>query len=132
MLSLPCGGADFTLRFEVPLGKTIRRSVRLAALCGLILAPFALAGQQRKPADKTSSHRGARAAAVAVNPAQIELLATSVRFAANGDSRKEVHAHVKIKNELGVRQFARLNFDYNRRYQQVEFPLLRITHGHGG
>src|SRR5436305_14112423 len=65
-------------------------------------------------------------------PAQIELLETRVRFEANGDSRKEVHTRVRIKNELGVRQFARLTFDYNRSFQQIEFPLVRVTHSGGG
>jgi Domain of Unknown Function with PDB structure (DUF3857) len=65
-------------------------------------------------------------------PAQIELLEARVRFEVNGDSRKEVHTRVHINNELGVRQFARLNFDYNRSFQQVELPLLRITHVSGG
>jgi hypothetical protein len=65
-------------------------------------------------------------------PAQIELLETRVRFEANGDSRKEVHTRVHINNELGARQFARLAFDYNRSFQQIEFPLVRITHTGGG
>ena len=66
------------------------------------------------------------------NAAQIELLETKYRFEANGDSRKEVHALVKINSELGVRQFARLNFDYNRSFQSVEIPLVHITHPSGG
>jgi len=66
------------------------------------------------------------------NPAQIELLETKYRFETNGDSRKEVHARVRINNELGVRQFARLNFDFNRSFQAVEIPLVRITHASGG
>jgi hypothetical protein len=65
-------------------------------------------------------------------PAQIELLETRVRFEANGDSRKEVHTRVHINNELGVRQFARLNFDHNRSFQQIELPLVRITQASGG
>jgi hypothetical protein len=65
-------------------------------------------------------------------PAQIELLETHVRFEANGDSRKEVHTRVHINNELGARQFARLAFDYNRSFQQIEFPLVRVTHTGGG
>src|SRR6266478_6111320 len=65
-------------------------------------------------------------------PAQIELLETRVRFESNGDSRKEVHTRVHINNELGARQFARLSFDYNRSFQQIEFPLVRITHEGGG
>jgi Domain of Unknown Function with PDB structure (DUF3857) len=64
--------------------------------------------------------------------AQIELLETRVRFEANGDSRKEVHAQVHINNELGVPQFARLRFDYNRAFQQVEIPVVRISHASGG
>jgi len=65
-------------------------------------------------------------------PAQIELLETHVRFEANGDSRKEVHTRVRINNELGATQFARLAFDYNRSFQQIEFPLVRVTHEGGG
>jgi len=66
------------------------------------------------------------------NAAQIDLLETKYRFETNGDSRKEVHALVKINSELGVRQFARLNFDYNRSFQSVEIPLMHITHTSGG
>lgn len=65
-------------------------------------------------------------------PAQIELLETRVRFDSNGDSRKEVHTRVHINNELGARQFARLSFDYNRSFQQIDFPLVRVTHAGGG
>jgi hypothetical protein len=66
------------------------------------------------------------------NPAQIELLETRYRFEANGDSRKEVHTRVHLNNELGVRQFARLNFDYNRSFESVEIPLVHIAHPSGG
>jgi Domain of Unknown Function with PDB structure (DUF3857) len=65
-------------------------------------------------------------------PAQIELLETRVRFESDGESRKEVHTRVHINNELGAHQFARLAFDYNRSFQQIEFPLVRVTHSGGG
>ena len=65
-------------------------------------------------------------------PAQLTLLETSYRFEADGSSRKEVHTVVKINSELGVRQFARLNFDYNRAFETVEIPLVRVTHASGG
>jgi hypothetical protein len=65
-------------------------------------------------------------------PAEIELLETRIRFEADGSSRKEVHARVKINDELGARQFARLNFDFNRAFEQIEIPLVRITHPSGG
>src|SRR5215470_2054122 len=66
------------------------------------------------------------------HPAQIELLETKVRFETNGDSRKEVHALVKINSQLGVRQFAQLNFDFNRSFELVEIPMAHITHANGG
>src|SRR5260221_5031935 len=66
------------------------------------------------------------------NAAQIELLETKYRYKTSGDSRKEVHALVKINSKLGVRQFARLNFDYNRSFQSVEIPLVHISHASGG
>jgi transglutaminase-like putative cysteine protease len=65
-------------------------------------------------------------------PAQIELLETGVRFESDGSSRKEVHTRVKINDELGVSQFGRLTFNFDRAFQQVELPLLRITHAGGG
>ena len=65
-------------------------------------------------------------------PAQIAVLETRIRFESNGDSRKEVHTRVRINNELGASQFARLNFDYNRSFQQIELPFVRITHVSGG
>jgi hypothetical protein len=80
-----------------------------------------------KPAEKSTEK-----AEEPPNAAQIELLETKYRFESNGDSRKEVHALVKINSELGVRQFARLNFDYNRNFQSVEIPIARITHANGG
>ena len=72
------------------------------------------------------------ASAAAQTPAQIELLETHIRFEPDGASRKEVHARVRINTELGTRQFARLNFDYNRAFETVEIPLARITHASGG
>ncbi|HEY6269154.1 MAG TPA: DUF3857 domain-containing protein [Candidatus Acidoferrum sp.] len=84
----------------------------------------------QKPTEKSTA--SASTPAEPQNPAQFELLETKFRFEANGDSRKEVHARVYINSELGVRQFARLNFDYNRSFQSVEIPLVHITHPSGG
>ena len=38
----------------------------------------------------------------------------------------------RSNDELGARQFARLNFDFNRAFEQIEIPLVRITHPSGG
>jgi len=65
-------------------------------------------------------------------PFQIQLLETHLRFESNGDSRKEVHTVVKINDLAGARQFSRLGFDYNRAFQQVEIPLVRVSHANGG
>ena len=65
-------------------------------------------------------------------PFQIQLLETHIRFENNGDSRKEVHTIVKINDLAGARQFSRLGFDYNRAFQQVEIPLVKISHANGG
>jgi hypothetical protein len=88
----------------------------------------------QKSSEKPAEKKAEKAAPPekAENPAQIELLETSYRFEANGDSRKEVHTRVKINSELGVRQFARLNFDYNRSFQSIEIPLVHVTHASGG
>jgi hypothetical protein len=84
----------------------------------------------KKPAEQTTEKE--KPAAVLENPAQIELFETHIRFETNGDSRKEIHTSVKINNELGARQFARLNFGYNRAFESVEIPFVHITHASGG
>jgi Domain of Unknown Function with PDB structure (DUF3857) len=88
--------------------------------------PLSLAQQTHAPAKESTP------APTEKNAAQIELLETKYRCETNGDSRKEVHARVRINSELGARQFARLNFDFNRSFQSVEIPLVRITHASGG
>jgi len=90
-------------------------------------APSLSTAQQAKPEAKD-----AKPAPTEKNPAQIELLETKYRFETNSDSRKEVHTRVRINNELGARQFARLNFDFNRSFQSVEVPFVRVTHASGG
>jgi hypothetical protein len=102
-----------------------------ALLCSFVaLFPAAARPRQRSQSDKPEPKPPIEKPVE--NPAQIELLETRIRFEANGDSRKEVHARVHINNELGVRQFARLNFDYNRSFESVEIPLVHITHPSGG
>jgi len=47
---------------------------------------------------------------------------TKFRFETSGGLSKEVHTRVRINNELGVRQFGRLNFDFNRRSRRSNSP----------
>jgi hypothetical protein len=93
---------------------------RWALLCSLFLCA-ARPARAQQPAEKAPE-----------TPAQIELLETHIRYEDNGDSRKEVHTRVRVNTELGVRQFSRLTFDYNRSFQQVEIPSVHITHASGG
>jgi hypothetical protein len=90
--------------------------------------------QEAKPAEVKTQNEKQRAKGEekAGLPFQITLLETRVRFEANGDSRKEVHTVVKINDGIGARQFARLGFDYDRAFQGVEIPLVKITHANGG
>jgi hypothetical protein len=111
--------------------------MQLSAL--LLLLPFvphATTAQEPtpKPAEKSADKKVEKSASPEKpeNPAQIELLETRYRFEADGSSRKEVHTRVHINSELGVRQFARLNFDFNRAFQSIEIPLVHITHASGG
>jgi hypothetical protein len=104
----------------------------------VVLGPaFAQEGGQKtpEPVEKTAKEKAAapeKNASKPELPFQIQLLETHIRFENNGDSRKEVHTVVKINNVLGAHQFARLTFDYNRAFQQVEIPLVRISHANGG
>ncbi len=107
------------------------RALAVSCLLASVILSFTQAQQApQKPPEKQSAK--ASTPTEPQNPAQIELLETRYRFEANGDSRKEVHTRVHINNELGVRQFARLNFDYNRSFESVEIPLVHITHPSGG
>ena len=108
-----------------PAKPNFRASLCLRVLASLCLAvPLHAQDTKPTPADKLTP--------AVQTPAQIELLETLIRFELNGDSRKEVHARVHINNEIGARQFALLSFDYNRAFQKIEIPLLRITHASGG
>jgi len=106
-------------------------------LVAILLTAFADAQSAEKTAPQdakqdTKQSGSLHPAETEKNAAQIELLETKYRFETNGDSRKEVHTRVRINNELGVGQFARLNFDFNRSFQAVEISLVRITHPNGG
>jgi hypothetical protein len=107
-----------------------------SAACFLFTAGWRAAAQDapQKPAPEPvlKSAEKADKPEKPAHPAQIELLETKVRFETNGDSRKEVHALVRIHSELGVRQFAQLNFDFNRSFESVEIPMVHITHSSGG
>lgn len=121
---------------------TVRRVVSLLVLlwaCGFVLARCS-AGQTNLPEKKSEAPppdtavppQEKSADSAPQVPAQLTLLETSYRFEADSSSRKEVHTVVKINSELGVRQFAHLNFDYNRAFETVEIPLVRVTHASGG
>jgi len=111
--------------------RPLLRALAAPSLFAIVLLSLTQAQESpQKPAEKTAAKDSA--STEPKNPAQIELLETKVRFESNGDSRKEVHTLVRINSELGVRQFARLNFDYNRSYQSIDIPLVRITHPSGG
>jgi Domain of Unknown Function with PDB structure (DUF3857) len=106
-------------------------SVACTLLCAATLAqePSAKPPEAAPPSDKTT---GAKSEEKQALPFQIQLLETHIRFEANGDSRKEVHTIVKINDPAGARQFSRLGFDYNRAFQQVDIPLVKISHANGG
>ncbi|HEY1481545.1 MAG TPA: DUF3857 domain-containing protein [Candidatus Acidoferrum sp.] len=114
-------------------------SGKLRLLTSLLLFVWPLVAQE--PAQKSADNPQEKPATSAQNekttegpqlPFQIQLLETHIRFEANGDSRKEVHTIVKIINVLGARQFSRVAFDYNRAFQQIDIPLIRISHANGG
>jgi len=104
----------------------------------VVLGPAFGQEDGQKPADageKTAKEKVAapdKSASKPELPFQIQLLESHIRFEVNGDSRKEVHTIVKINNVLGAHEFARLSFDYNRAFQQVEIPLVRVSHANGG
>jgi uncharacterized protein DUF3857 len=118
--------------------------LRRAVIFGAILSLFACGlegGQAQEPAGKPAAKVPEEKPASKDQdqtpdkpqlPFQIQLLETQMRFEANGDSRKEVHTIVKIINILGAKEFARISFDYDRAFQQIEIPIVRVSHAHGG
>ena len=108
-----------------------RLSFAYVLLCAAALAqePAAKPAAAAPPSEKTVAPRSEEKP---TPPFQIQLLETHIRFESNGDSRKEVHTVVKINDLAGARQFSRLGFDYNRAFQQVEIPLVKISHANGG
>jgi hypothetical protein len=116
------------------LSDYVQCTIATVFLFALWLHPALAQDVTQKPVEKPPANSADKTSRPekAVNPAQIELLETKVRFESNGDGRKEVHALVKINSELGVRQFAKLNFDYNRSFESIEIPLVHITHASGG
>jgi hypothetical protein len=112
----------------------------IAGLCLLLSGNFASNAQE--PAGKETQKHSEKSAAAekaadkasekATLSFQIQLLETHIRFEANGDSRKEVHTIVRLNNAVGAHEFSKIAFDYNRVYQNVEIPMVRITHANGG
>jgi len=126
-----CGGRAYTCCVDF-----LRRTI---FLCAIWFAAGAVVARGQEPASKPSETPNKQKATQKEKPDekpqlpfQIQLLETHVRFEANGDSRKEVHTIAKIINILGVQQFARLTFDYDRAFQQIEIPLVRVSHANGG
>jgi hypothetical protein len=114
---------------RTPVGAAFLRFAAAAFCFCWLPTLFAVSNEQsQKPATKPK----AEIAGQAPLPAQLTLLETKVRFESNGDSRKEVHAVVKINNESGAGQFARLNFNFNRAFESLDIPLVHITHAAGG
>jgi len=103
----------------------------LPAAIALLFGPWSIRAQESAPPAKPAD-TSADKPATPETPAQLELLETHIRFEDNGDSRKEVHTRVRINSELGVRQFSHLNFTFNRSFEQIEIPLVHITHASGG
>jgi len=136
-LSCVLAGAMATAVAQEPAAKTENNSPP-AEKTGPQAEKSTQASEKAAPAKAAeSSAAGQKPAAAKTEekaslPFQIELLETHVQFEANGDSRKEVHTIVKINDATGARQFARLGFDYNRGFQAVEIPLVKIAHANGG
>jgi len=118
------------LRFHLSYPAFSRALAVFCVFVSVFFSPTNARQSPQKPSEKAKAKDSA--SGEPQNPAQFELLETKYRFETNGDSRKEVHARVHINSELGVRQFARLNFDYNRSFQSIDIPLVHITHPTGG
>ena len=117
---------EVVTRSSIPL-----KSLWLLAAFALLFGPWPIRAQESAPPAKPAD-TSADKPATPETPAQLELLETHIRFEANGDFRKEVHTRVRINSELGVRQFSHLNFNFNRSFEQIEIPLVHITHASGG
>ncbi len=105
------------------------RATRLLAAIFILFLPCPLPPAAQAPAKKPAPEPKSPPAEFS---AVLDLLETRVRFEADSASRKEIHAIARINTETGARQFAALHFDYNRAFEQIEIPLVRVTHAGGG
>ncbi len=117
------------MTFFVPFFRTLRDSV---CLLGLLLgaAPPPAEAQAQTPPTKNAKPQSETKEPA--EPYSLELLETRIRFESNSSGRRETHARAHINNELGAGQFGRLSFDYNRAFEQIDIPFVRITHARGG
>ncbi len=104
------------------------RSASRRATLLFLASSIGLQGQA-PPAKPLASQAEAKDSA---SPYTIELLETRVRMEADGSSRSETHAVLHLGTLVGARQFARLGFQYNRAFEELDFPLVRVTHPGGG
>ncbi len=113
------------MRFSFFTNRWLRRVI---PICVFALAlPLPASSQERKATLEKPA-----APAEPEAPFTIERLETHVRFEADGSSRREQHAVYHINTEEGARQLAQQSLDYNRAFEEITIPLIRITHANSG
>jgi hypothetical protein len=125
----------------------MRRAILTSLLLGIGVFPVGataqVVGGQEKSASPTASNSGLETPRphsgdpAAVGPirgqlsSQFELLHTRYRFENDGTGRKELTARIRILNEMGVRQWSELTFDYKPFSEQLEIPYVRVVKQNG-
>ncbi len=106
------------------------------ALLGLFLIPAMLLAQGTTSKQKTEP--AAQAKAEEKKPADysteafvFELWHTRVRFEADGTSRQESQAVVKVQSDAGVQQLGEQNIGYNSANQKVQIEYVRVRKADG-
>ena len=111
---------------------TLRR-IRTSHSAGCLFAlPLVLAFVAGDPRPCVSQAKKAEQTVNLQSGYTIELLETRVRFEADGSGSKDIHVVVQLDSEAGARQFSQLTFEYNRSFEQLEIPTLRVEHVSGG
>ncbi len=107
------------------------------ALLGLLVIPAMILAQEKAPNQKPAQP-AAQAKTEEKKPADysqeafvFEQWQTRVRFEADGTSRQEAQARVKVQSDAGVQQLGEQNIGYNSANQKLLFEYVRVRKADG-
>ena len=106
-------------------------------LLGLMVIPAMLLAQEKAPSQKPAQPAAQAKAEEKKAPDYsqeafvFEQWHTRVRFEADGTSRQESQARVRVQSDAGVQQLGEQNIGYNSANQKVQIEYVRVRKADG-